>query len=78
MEGVGLGVMDVIRLALIDGGLAGAIDDWAALLLPADDVTPVGEQALVADEHPTFKALDEEDTAGIRFRELDLDSAHGL
>src|SRR4030095_2435767 len=78
MEGIGLGVVDVIHLALIDGALAGAIDEGTVLLVLADDVTLVGEQALMADKHPIFQALDEEDMAGIRFCELDSGSNRGL
>src|SRR5882724_6601172 len=78
MEGIGLCVMDVIHLALVDRALAGAIDEGAVLLVLADDVTLVGEQALMADEHPIFQALNEEDMAGIRFRELDSGSNRGL
>src|SRR5919201_587538 len=78
MEGIGLGVVDVIHLALVNGALAGAIDEGAVLLVLADDGALVGEQALMADEYPLFLALDEEDMTGIRFRELDGGSNRGL
>src|SRR2546425_92887 len=71
MEGTGLGVMDVIHLAFVDGALAGAVDKGAVLLVLADDFALVGEQTLMADQQPVFSALDEEDMAGIRFGELD-------
>src|SRR4030095_13517346 len=77
MEGISLGVMDVIHLALIDGALAGAIDEGAVLLVLADYVTLIGEQALMPDQHPIFQALNEEDMAGIRFCELDSGSKRG-
>src|SRR6266511_5348796 len=78
MEVIGLGVMNVIHLALVDRALAGAIDEGAVLLVLADNGALVGEQALMADEHSIFQALDEEDMTGVCFCELDGSSNRGL
>src|ERR671923_2134362 len=78
MQRIGLGVVDVVHPALVDGALAGAIDEGAVLLVLTDNGALVGEQALMADEHPILQALDKEDMTGIRFRELDGGSNRGL
>src|ERR671923_1887529 len=78
MQRIGLGVVDVVHPALVDGALAGAIDEGAVLLVLTDDGALVGQQALMADQHPVFQALDQEDMTGIRFRELDGGSNRSL
>ena len=71
MQGIGAGIMDVVHLAIVDGTLAGAIDERSILIILADDRPLISEQALMADEQSVFGTLDEEDVAGVRLGELD-------